>query len=529
MSSKIKQICGRWILVCMMAVLASFQSFAAGARIAFSDPTAKVGEEISVTMKFSSTDGTELGNTDVMLAYDATALEYINETENASGGNGAIRVWSAPVGATEAATVLRFKALKAGTTQITITSWEGYDNDGQYLNVEKEGASTIKIAAIETSSNDARLQSLQVYPGNLEPSFSPDITSYTTSVGMDVTKLTIDAKAANEKASVAVEGGNDLQDGENTVVCKVTAEDGATVQKYTVIVNRVEGGAAETTGTENAESATTPAEPEVLAELDVFAKKLRVISVPADVVVPAGLKESSIQIGDAKVTGWVSENQEKPEYCVLYAMNETGDQNFYRYDIIDKTVQRYFQESAAGLTPEFEKQYNDLVDDYNQMRLAPMILGAAAVVLFVVMIVLLVGKKRSAEEAAFMQPKKERKPEKKAPARTAGGRKLSKEERYMMGEEEEYAETDEYDSLDAYKKTAASAEEDAYGGDIPMDAEADYMPEIANLDDESESLSEVQRPVTDVEQAVAKKLAKRAPEPEEDDDDFEVFDLDDDE
>lgn len=120
-----KKWCCRLVLVCMMAVFVPFQSLAATARIAFSDPSGQVGSEISVTMKFTSTDGTVLGNTDVMLAYDANMLEFINETENASGGAGAIRVWTGLEGKTEMVTTLRFRALQAGTSQITISSWEG--------------------------------------------------------------------------------------------------------------------------------------------------------------------------------------------------------------------------------------------------------------------------------------------------------------------------------------------------------------------------------------------------------------------
>ena len=86
------------------------------------------------------------------MAYDPAFLEYINETDNASGGNGAIRVWSGLSGTTEVVTVLKFKALQAGTATITITSWEGYDNQGQVLTVDKEGTSKITIAGLPTSS-----------------------------------------------------------------------------------------------------------------------------------------------------------------------------------------------------------------------------------------------------------------------------------------------------------------------------------------------------------------------------------------
>lgn len=504
MSRKLRTFFGRVFLVCAMTALLTFESFAATARIAFSDPTASVGEEIRVTMKFSSTDGTVLGNTDVMLAYDATAMEYINETENASGGNGAIRVWSGLEGKTEVSTVLRFKALKAGTTQITVSSWEGYDNDGQSLTVEKEGTSTIQIAGLDTSSDDARLQSLQIYPGTLEPGFSPDTETYTTSVGLDVEKLTIDAKAANDKATVTVEGGSDLSEGANTVVCKVTAEDGTTVKTYTIQVNKVEGGAeSESAGTEG-EPQTEAAEPDVLAELEVLAKKIHIIEVPEGVEVPSGLKESSIQIGDAKVTGWIRDGQDKPEYCVLYGMNEDGEQNFYRYDLKENTVQRLFADEWSGSSKtESDAEKSEGFLSGGKLNVITAVLGGAVVLLLIALAVVLAGRGR--KRVSYDSYEKESPREKKVPVRTAGGRKLSKEEQYMMGEEEEYLEEDP----------------------------EDYMPEEA----EPEAyIPEEEIPEEDVEQAIAKNLAKEAAaaakEPEnekeaadDEEDDFEFFDL----
>ena len=48
------QFVGRLLLAALLAAAMAFQSFAASARIAFSDPSAQVGQEVSVTMKFIS-------------------------------------------------------------------------------------------------------------------------------------------------------------------------------------------------------------------------------------------------------------------------------------------------------------------------------------------------------------------------------------------------------------------------------------------------------------------------------------------
>lgn len=469
-----KRIGIRLLMVTALLLALSFQSFAASGRIAFSDPSAQVGEEVSVTVKFSTTGGESLGNTDIMLSYDPEILEYINETENASGGAGAIRVWSAPTGSSEATTILRFQALKAGTATISVSSWEAYDNNGQSLDEVREGSSTVTVSALATSSTDATLASMTVSPGSLTPSFTPLTDSYAVTVGLDTTQLTVSAVANNDKATVALEGGDDLQEGENTVICRVTAEDGTTVKEYTITVTRVEGG--ETAASEAGETGTEA--PEVLAELTVTARKIQIIELPEGVEVPAGFRESSIAIGDTKVPGWTWAADETPRYCVFYGMNDNDEQNFYRYDLTEKTIQRYFEEDNAGVTSEeyetLADNYNSLVGDYQKVKILMFVLIGIAVILLVMLLLSRRGTGRRENERYQNYDRETAKnTDRAAVSRSAGGRKLSKEERYMRGEEEEYEEegtdmdqeTPGDSAIPVSAQMAATAEDEKDGDD----------------------------------------------------------------
>jgi hypothetical protein len=436
MNQKIKRFGIRMIAAVIMLLAVSFQSFAATGRIAFSDPSTKVGDEVSVTMKFTCIEGEPLGNTDVMLKYDTESLEYINETENASGGAGAIRVWSAPAGSSEASTVLRFRALKAGTTSITVTSWEAYDNNGKSLSVEKEGSSKITIAASEA--------------------------------------------------------------GEQIAPSETTASQ--------------EGSESAEASTENQEQT----EAEVLAELDVTAKKIRIINLPEDVEVPDGFRESSIAIGDTKVPGWTWAADESPRYCVFYGMNESGEQNFYRYDLTEKTVQRYFEDNSATHTDEeydaLADNYNSLLDDFNISR----IVAAAAIALAVILLIALLVSRRGAKKKDDPYERFDREPQsrgsRKSSSANVGGKKLSKEERYMMGEEEEYEDEEDFENSQDAGNDADQFEYE--------DASEDYR-------EEPETAEAMER----LEKDLAKDLAEEASKPEkdtaatDDDDDFEFFDL----
>ena len=81
------------ILVCVLALAAPFsgmESWASSGKISFSDPSAMVGNQVTVNVKVTATEGA-LGGADIMLAYDPSVLEFVSGT-NANGGAGSIRL-----------------------------------------------------------------------------------------------------------------------------------------------------------------------------------------------------------------------------------------------------------------------------------------------------------------------------------------------------------------------------------------------------------------------------------------------------
>ena len=184
-------------------------SFAASGKLSFSDPTASVGDQISVTMKIAA--DAALGSSDVMLQYDADALEFVSGT-NSNGGAGSVRV----IGSAEAADqktfsfTLKFNALKAGTSSITVKSQEVYDADSKAVTLDHIGSSSVKINAADTSSRTRRLR-----PSShrvLKPAFcSADVTEYTAAVPSDVTSITVSAAGKDGVAKMTVSGNDDLR------------------------------------------------------------------------------------------------------------------------------------------------------------------------------------------------------------------------------------------------------------------------------------------------------------------------------
>ena len=325
MNRKLKRISALFLTLAMLLLALPGQLltvYAASGKITFSDPSASVGNQVSVNMKIALSDGTGLGNSDVMLEYDASALEFVSGT-NANGGAGSVRV----VGSMESANqttfsfTLKFKALKAGTTSITVKSQEVYDADSRPVSIEHVGNSSIKVNASESASKDAGLSSLTISPGSLQPAFSEDVTEYTATVSGTVDKITVSAPAKDGKASVSVQGADNLVIGENEVVCKVTAEDGTTSKTYTIRVTKVEGEAPENTETNGgSESSKEPVNVQEgnWTAADTFDASL----------LPEGFTVTDYVYGGKTIQAGVNDKG----VTLIYMNDENGNGEFFVYD-----------------------------------------------------------------------------------------------------------------------------------------------------------------------------------------------------
>ena len=97
--------------VCFLMLYPSVSVHAAEGTLQFSDPTAKVGEDVTVKAKIS-TGGEAIGDGFVTVTYDKAALEFVSGT-NATGGDGTVKLEATGDGTvSELEYAMVFKALK---------------------------------------------------------------------------------------------------------------------------------------------------------------------------------------------------------------------------------------------------------------------------------------------------------------------------------------------------------------------------------------------------------------------------------
>ena len=132
---------------------------------------------------------------------------------------------------------IKLKAIKTGSTSVTITSPSSTDYNNNNLQVTV----VPKSVTIETAkSTNNKLASLEVVGYTYTPEFNANTKGYNVTVPEDTTSVQIRATAADTKATVTLPGTNGLvtlTGASTTATVKVTSESG-TPNNYTVTIKK---------------------------------------------------------------------------------------------------------------------------------------------------------------------------------------------------------------------------------------------------------------------------------------------------
>ena len=142
-----------------------------------------------------------------------------------------------------------------------------------------------------------------------------------------------------------------------------------------------------------------------------------VTAVPLDeTAVPDELTASRLNLNGKMVDGWIGLEDQGQNFCVFYGMNADGNKDFYRFDLKEKTIQRYFNEKSVQAQPETPVEepgeLEALQKKCHDRGILALVLGALAAVLDLVSVLLAVKKGRNAEEETPVN--RERRPQRQA-------------------------------------------------------------------------------------------------------------------
>lgn len=177
--------------------------------------------------------------------------------------------------------------------------------------------------ALSNASSNADLKLLNLYPGSLTPSFSPDVTDYAFLLeDNNMAQVGFDVKTDDRNAKViAMSGFSNLKVGENLAVLTVKAENGTT-KSYRIRITRNQGEV-------EAEQAEAPAPVSEEGYIATGQENFVVHSSFSDELLPDGCtKVQYIYKGNYIEAAYFDEG----ELMLLYASNSDGSNgDFYVY------------------------------------------------------------------------------------------------------------------------------------------------------------------------------------------------------
>lgn len=417
--NRIRKIGGFLLSICILGAIIPSEVFAASASVSVSSTSGTVGSTVTIQCTASMT-GASIGSADVTLRYEPSALTLVSCSAGASGSSGGIYYSGAATGAGQNSLSfsVTFKILKEGKSNIEVTNqdvsdWEAgasvpatirngtITGKSATTNNNNPGGTTNNNTQQDTRDNNSKLNSLQVNPGTLAPTFNVGTTSYTVTVPADTREVTIAATAQSSKATVSVSGGKDLKLGANEAKVVVTAENGST-SVYTLTIMCGEQEKIQLNGIDNTiNEAFTDAqiptgfvrdkityngrEYEALkhqkGELTlvnlqneagnvfyIYDQKTQEFYNYAQVdfqngryVIPLWLDNTrefkqcemiTLTLQEKQFDAWKIDE----EYSVIRVMNSDGEITFYQYDNIDGTLQRYGKAVAWEVEETKEKE-----------------------------------------------------------------------------------------------------------------------------------------------------------------------------
>ncbi len=386
---------------------------AASATITITTDAEEIHAGDTVEVKLTISADATIGDFEAFLSYDDTIFEFYSAASCITGGAGFLKVSDIGASASPQERTYRiwFTALTQGECEVAL-----YERPVVYCytdGTEMSVTGVNKIFSVLPSfsaSDNSSLSALYLVDNQpktveLNPKFSPEITTYAGAVPFEADMVIVSAIAEDSLANVKVEGGKNLVVGNNEVRVTVTAENGSKTD-YIINVYRAEYETVPTPTQvpdspdhpdnlpENQEIPVITLIPGVLLETkeeQVLVTEYHTYTAcekPESITLPDGYVETTLMLNDIQVTAYAKQGENPEEFLLLVLKNDAGEVNLYRYDRVEQTLQRVNEEEYI-ITRVTESNDESLKEAIVQYQAYQSVLTVALALLIGICLVLL--------------------------------------------------------------------------------------------------------------------------------------------
>ncbi len=334
------------LLVSVMLTVWAVTALAAGSStIALSSSSVKAGQTLTVTVTISG-GGVDVGAVEANLKYDSSVLQFVSG-DNANGGGGAVKLVgvASAAGQSSMRFTLTFKALKAGTStlSLSVNSMLSFD----VAEVACTGASaTVTVTGSSTS----------------RPPSQSSVDSSSREEGPPL-EVVVDGQTLY---MLRLLDGVELPD---EFVLDQTEFDGEVVEvargaNRDMLLYYLTNETREKGGFYLLDAAADEFYPFV--QVGVARTQYTLLRLPEGLKIPDGWYEQAFTLGGLEVGGYACTDKAYEGFYLIYAADLGGKTGFYLYDSVDATVQRYVVPTTATFQPIADPPEDD--DDKGVLR-----------------------------------------------------------------------------------------------------------------------------------------------------------------
>ena len=359
----LKKFAGMILAICLMVPMIGTIAFAAEGVLMFSDPSAKVGDNVDIDLVVRSNSGETVGNVQVNMTYDPAALEFVSGEGFTADGSGALTFTGTGDGA-ELRETMTFRALTTGEAKITVNSSTASLASNETLELS-QGSSTVTIAAADDGTT------------SVEPTG--------TTAASETTDIVVTVNGTDYNFSEAFTN-NDIPEGYSETTLTFNGADRKFVANEAGVTL---GYLVDSTGAGsfflfNTEDATFSP----YIELTVSDTTSIIPLNSADsVTLPDTYQQVDLTVQEQQYPAW--SDPMTPRYYVIYALNtRTGESALYQYDTDDGTYQYFIaptddtEETSGAVLPG---RIGEIIT--NHIMLVLVALAVVILILFILMIV----------------------------------------------------------------------------------------------------------------------------------------------
>lgn len=294
------------VTILAMLLLPNIVSAANGTVSVNSTSTVVQGNRVTVTVTISSS--TPIGSWQMDLNYDKNYLQLVSSSAEAGG---TMMAGSSTSGTKSKSYTFSFKALKTGSTRVSVGSYLAYAyNDLSSMSLTSS-SKTIRIMTQQeleaTYSKDNNLKNLSVEGYELDKTFDKDTLEYNITAPTGTTTVKVLATVNDKTASISGDGEIEVTEGSNTIPIVVTAQNGDQ-KTYTIIVN---------------------VEDQNPINVSVDNKDYVVVKNASLLEAPITFTDTKININDYEIPGFINDNA---NLTLVGLKDEIGNVSLYIYD-----------------------------------------------------------------------------------------------------------------------------------------------------------------------------------------------------